>query len=60
MCNRCAADIRKADKERDYYGFHEWSEIRINPILGKPCSKSSRSARRVCIEPVKSSVLEAA
>lgn len=29
-----ASDIRKAGKERDYYGFDEWSETRINPILG--------------------------
>lgn len=34
MCNRYASDIRKAGKERDYYGFGEWSETRINPILG--------------------------
>lgn len=34
MCNRYASDIRKAGKERGYYGFDEWSETRINPILG--------------------------
>lgn len=34
MCNRYAADIRKAGKERNYYGFDEWSETRINPLLG--------------------------
>ena len=34
MCNRYASDIRKAGKERDYYGFDEWSETRIDPILG--------------------------
>ncbi|MBK6704523.1 MAG: hypothetical protein IPG56_12750, partial [Caulobacteraceae bacterium] len=34
MCNRYASDIRKAGLERDYYGFDEWSETRINPILG--------------------------
>ncbi len=34
MCNRYASDIRKAGAERDYYGFDEWSETRINPILG--------------------------
>ncbi len=34
MCNRYASDIRKAGKERDYYGFEEWSETRINPMLG--------------------------
>lgn len=34
MCNRYASDIRKAGKERDYYGFDEWSETRINPMLG--------------------------
>jgi putative SOS response-associated peptidase YedK len=34
MCNRYASDIRKAGKERDYYGFEEWSETRINPVLG--------------------------
>ncbi|MBL8537131.1 MAG: SOS response-associated peptidase family protein [Hyphomonadaceae bacterium] len=34
MCNRYASDIRKAGKERDYYGFDEWSETRITPLLG--------------------------
>ncbi len=34
MCNRYASDIRKSGKERDYYGFDEWSETRINPMLG--------------------------
>src|SRR5262249_41527056 len=34
MCNRYASDIRKADLEREYYGFPEWSETRINPVLG--------------------------
>lgn len=34
MCNRYASDIRKAGKEKDYYGFDEWSETRINPLLG--------------------------
>ena len=34
MCNRYASDIRKAGIERDYYGFDEWSETRINPMLG--------------------------
>jgi putative SOS response-associated peptidase YedK len=34
MCNRYASDIRKAVLERDYYGFEEWSETRINPMLG--------------------------
>lgn len=34
MCNRYASDIRKAGIERDYYGFDEWSETRINPVLG--------------------------
>jgi putative SOS response-associated peptidase YedK len=34
MCNRYASDIRKAGMERDYYGFDEWSETRINPVLG--------------------------
>jgi putative SOS response-associated peptidase YedK len=33
MCNRYAADIRKAGLERDYYGFEEWSETRLNVIL---------------------------
>jgi len=33
MCNRYASDIRKAGKERDYYGFEEWSETRINSVL---------------------------
>jgi putative SOS response-associated peptidase YedK len=34
MCNRYASDIRKAGLEKEYYGFDEWSETRINPILG--------------------------
>lgn len=34
MCNRYASDIRKAGMERDYWGFDEWSETRINPMLG--------------------------
>jgi putative SOS response-associated peptidase YedK len=34
MCNRYASDIRKAGLERDYYGFEEWSETRITPLLG--------------------------
>lgn len=34
MCNRYASDIRKAGKEKDYYGFEEWSETRITPLLG--------------------------
>ncbi len=34
MCNRYASDIRKAGMEKDYYGFDEWSETRINPVLG--------------------------
>ncbi len=34
MCNRYASDIRKAGMEKDYYGFDEWSETRINPMLG--------------------------
>lgn len=34
MCNRYASDIRKAGLERGYYGFDEWSETRINPLLG--------------------------
>lgn len=33
MCNRYAADIRKAGLEREFYGFEEWSETRINTIL---------------------------
>lgn len=33
MCNRYAADIRKAGKERELYGFAEWSETGINTIL---------------------------
>lgn len=33
MCNRYASDIRKAGLERDYYGFDEWSETRINTVL---------------------------
>lgn len=34
MCNRYACDIRKAGLEKEFYGFEEWSETRINPILG--------------------------
>ncbi len=34
MCNRCAADIRKAGREKDYWGVDERSETRINPNLG--------------------------
>lgn len=34
MCNRYASDIRKAGVEREYWGFDEWSETRINPVLG--------------------------
>lgn len=34
MCNRYASDIRKAGLEKELYGFDEWSETRINPILG--------------------------
>jgi putative SOS response-associated peptidase YedK len=34
MCNRYASDIRKAGLEKDYWGFDEWSETRINPVLG--------------------------
>lgn len=34
MCNRYASDIRKAGLARDYYGYEEWSETRINPMLG--------------------------
>ncbi|MFZ2031740.1 MAG: SOS response-associated peptidase family protein [Vitreimonas sp.] len=33
MCNRYASDIRKAGLEREYYGYEEWSETRINTIL---------------------------
>jgi putative SOS response-associated peptidase YedK len=33
MCNRYASDIRKADLEREFYGFEEWSDTRINTIL---------------------------
>lgn len=34
MCNRYASDIRKAGMEKEYYGFDEWSETRITPLLG--------------------------
>lgn len=34
MCNRYVSDIRKAGLEKDYWGFDEWSDTRINPILG--------------------------
>jgi putative SOS response-associated peptidase YedK len=33
VCNRYASDIRKADREREFYGFEEWSDTRINSIL---------------------------
>lgn len=33
MCNRYASDIRKAGLEREFYGFEEWSETRINVVL---------------------------
>jgi putative SOS response-associated peptidase YedK len=33
VCNRYASDIRKAGLERDYYGFEEWSETRLNVVL---------------------------
>lgn len=33
MCNRYASDIRKAGLEREYYGYEEWSETRINTVL---------------------------
>lgn len=33
MCNRYASDIRKAGMEKEYYGFEEWSETRINTVL---------------------------
>lgn len=34
MCNRYAADIRKAGKQMELYGFEEWSETHITPKLG--------------------------
>lgn len=34
MCNRYASDIRKAGLEKEFYGFEEWSETRIVPVLG--------------------------
>jgi putative SOS response-associated peptidase YedK len=34
VCNRYASDIRKAGLEREFYGLDEWSETRINPVLG--------------------------
>lgn len=34
MCNRYASDIRKAGLEKEFYGFEEWSETRITPLLG--------------------------
>ena len=34
MCNRYASDIRKAGLEKEFYGFGEWSETRITPLLG--------------------------
>lgn len=34
MCNRYAADIRKAGLEKEFYGFEEWGETRITPLLG--------------------------
>ncbi|MCR6645825.1 MAG: hypothetical protein NVV62_15550 [Terricaulis sp.] len=46
MCNRYAADIRKAGKERDYWGFDEWSEARINPVLGNAVLEVFPKVRR--------------
>lgn len=34
MCNRYACDIRKAGLQKELYGFEEWSETRIVPVLG--------------------------
>ena len=34
MCNRYASDIRKAGLEFEVYGFEEWNDTRINPLLG--------------------------
>ncbi len=34
MCNRYASDIRKAGLQKEIFGFEEWSETRINPVLG--------------------------
>lgn len=34
MCNRYASDIRKADLQQEVYGFEEWNETRIIPLLG--------------------------
>ncbi|WP_239590825.1 SOS response-associated peptidase [Vitreimonas flagellata] len=34
MCNRYASEVRKAGLEREYWGFDEWSETHINPLLG--------------------------
>lgn len=34
MCNRYASDIRKAGLQHEVYGFEEWSETRIVPLLG--------------------------
>lgn len=34
MCNRYASDIRKAGLAKEFYGFEEWSETRITPLLG--------------------------
>lgn len=34
MCNRYASDIRKAGLQKEFYGFEEWSETRIVPLLG--------------------------
>ncbi|WP_135211895.1 SOS response-associated peptidase family protein [Vitreimonas flagellata] len=33
MCNRYAADIRKANLEGEYWGFEEWSETGQNIVL---------------------------
>ncbi|HVK79550.1 MAG TPA: SOS response-associated peptidase family protein [Verrucomicrobiae bacterium] len=33
MCNRYASDIRKANLEREYWGFEEWSETGKNIVL---------------------------
>ena len=52
MCNRYASDIRKAGMERDYWGFDEWSETRINRCSATRCWRCFRRAKRRSFGPM--------
>src|SRR5262249_22316724 len=58
VCNRYASDIRKAGMERDYYGFDEWSETRINPMLGNAVLEVFPKSFGPVIKPNEDSKLE--